>query len=86
MINYCKKSNNAEVVAICDKLPEALNAQRKNAEGLNIAFYDHFDDFILHDGSWSVKPVPAITKVPPSIRESGNNTRPVLKVQHFFLK
>ena len=49
MINYCKKSNNAEVVAICDKLPEALNAQRKNAEGLNIAFYDHFDDFILHD-------------------------------------
>lgn len=33
MINYCKKSNNAEVVAICDKLPSALNAQRKMLKG-----------------------------------------------------
>ena len=49
MINYCKRSSNAEVVAICDKLPEALEAQRKNAEGLNIAFYDNFDDFICHE-------------------------------------
>ncbi len=29
MINYCKRSDNAEVVAICDKNPEALDAQRK---------------------------------------------------------
>ena len=49
MINYCKISDNAEVVAICDKYPEALNAQRENAKGLNIAFYDNFDEFILHD-------------------------------------
>lgn len=49
MINYCKRADNAEVVAICDKLPEALEAQRKNAEGLDIAFYDNFDDFIKHD-------------------------------------
>lgn len=49
MINYCKRADNAEVVAICDKLPEALEAQRKNAEGLNIAFYDNFDNFIKHD-------------------------------------
>ena len=49
MINYCKRSANAEVVAICDKLPEALDAQRKNAEGLNITFYDNFDDFICHE-------------------------------------
>jgi len=49
MINYCKRADNAEVVAICDKLPEALEAQRKNAEGFNITFYDNFDDFILHD-------------------------------------
>lgn len=49
MINYCKRANNAEVVAICDKLPEVLEAQRKNAEGLNIAFYDNFEDFIRHD-------------------------------------
>ena len=49
MINYCKRSENAEVVAICDKSPEALATQRENAKGLNIAFYDNFDDFILHD-------------------------------------
>ena len=49
MINYCKRSDNAEVVAICDKLPEALEAQRQNAKGLNITFYDNFDDFIEHD-------------------------------------
>ena len=49
MINYCKRADNAEVVAICDKLPEVLEAQRKNAEGLNITFYDNFDEFIKHD-------------------------------------
>lgn len=49
MINFCKRANNAEVVAICDKLPEVLESQRQNAEGLNIAFYDNFEDFILHD-------------------------------------
>lgn len=49
MINYCKRADNAEVVAICDKIPEVLEAQRQRAEGLNIAFYDNFDDFIQHD-------------------------------------
>lgn len=49
MINYCKKASNAEVVAICDKDPDVLETQRKKSAGLNIAFYDHFDDFILHD-------------------------------------
>ena len=51
MINYCKKADNAEVVAICDKYPAVLDAQRKKAaeEGLDIAFYDNFEDFILHD-------------------------------------
>lgn len=49
MINYCKRADNAEVVAICDKLPEVLESQRQNAEGLNIAFYDNFDEFIKHD-------------------------------------
>ncbi len=49
MINYCKRADNAEVVAICDKLPEALDAQRENAKGLDIAFYDNFEDFIKHD-------------------------------------
>lgn len=49
MIKYCKRAENAEVVAICDKNPEALEDQRKNAEGLNITFYDNFEDFIKHD-------------------------------------
>lgn len=49
MINYCKRADNAEVVAICDKIPEVLQTQKENANGLNIAFYDNFDDFIEHD-------------------------------------
>ena len=49
MINYCKRADHAEVVAICDKSPEALDAQRDAAAGLNITFYDHFDKFIEHD-------------------------------------
>ena len=49
MINYCKRADHAEVVAICDKSPEALDAQREAAAGLNITFYDHFDKFIEHD-------------------------------------
>ena len=49
MINYCKQADHAEVVAICDKSPEALDAQKAAAEGLDIAFYERFDDFIEHD-------------------------------------
>lgn len=49
MINYCKISANAEVVAICDKAPEMLDEQRQKSNGLNIAFYDNFEDFIKHD-------------------------------------
>ena len=49
MINYCKIANNAEVVAICDNWPEALERQKNACKGLNITFYDNFDDFINHD-------------------------------------
>ena len=49
MINYCKKADNAEVVAICDKNAEVLQAQIENAQGLDIAFYDNFDEFLNHD-------------------------------------
>lgn len=49
MINYCKRAENAEVVAICDKNPKLLEQHRQLAEGLEIAFYDCFDDFIKHD-------------------------------------
>ena len=49
MINYCKAAGNAEVVAVCDKAPDALGEQKKRCAGLNISFYDNFDDFINHD-------------------------------------
>ena len=49
MINYCKRADHAEVVAICDFREDVLNAQRAKAEGYNITFYDNFDQFILHD-------------------------------------
>ena len=49
MINYCKKADHAEVVAICDKNAEVLQAQIENAEGMDIAFYDNFDEFLDHD-------------------------------------
>jgi len=51
MINYCKRADNAEVVAICDKSEDALDMQKQKAaeEGWNIAFYDNFEEFIKHD-------------------------------------
>ncbi len=49
MINYCKVATNAEVVAICDKWHEGLRSQQEANKGLDIAYYDNFDDFIKHD-------------------------------------
>lgn len=49
MINYCKLADNAELVAICDKWEEGLENSKKENEGLNIAYYNNFDDFIKHD-------------------------------------
>ena len=49
MINYCKRADNAQIVAICDKSQDALTVQKENAKGTDIAFYDNFEDFIKHD-------------------------------------
>ena len=49
MINYCKRADNAELVAICDKNHDILESQKEYAKDLNITFYDNFDDFIKHD-------------------------------------
>ena len=49
MINYCKIAGNAQVVAICDKAPDVLEAQKEATKGLDITFYYNFDDFIKHD-------------------------------------
>ncbi len=49
MINYCIKANNAEVVAICDKLEEVLQKQKAQHKDLDIAYYTDFEEFIKHD-------------------------------------
>ena len=49
MINYCRAAGNAEVVAICDKWEEGLERQKAQNVGMDIAYYNNFDDFIKHD-------------------------------------
>ena len=49
MIKYCKLADNAELVAICDKWEEGLENVKKENEGLDIAYYNNFEDFIKHD-------------------------------------
>lgn len=49
MINYCKQAENAEVVAVCDKAVYLLDEVRRESEGLPVAYYDNFEDFIKHD-------------------------------------
>ena len=40
------RKNGAELVAICDKWEEGLNKQKEYNKGLDIAYYDNFDDFL----------------------------------------
>lgn len=49
MINYCKRADNAEIVAICDNNQEVLDYHRQHADGHNITFYDNYEDFLKHD-------------------------------------
>lgn len=49
MVNYCKAAGNAVVVAICDKWEEGLQKQKEQNEGLDITYYNNFEDFIKHD-------------------------------------
>ena len=49
MIKYCIKANNAEVVAICDKLQEVLDNQMEQNKGRDIAYYTDFEEFLKHD-------------------------------------
>lgn len=48
MIKYARVAENAELVAVCDKLPEVLEKQRELC-GDGVAYYDNFEDFIKHD-------------------------------------
>lgn len=49
MINYCEISENAQVVAICDKWERGLNKQKERLNNDSISFYLDFDEFIKHD-------------------------------------
>ena len=51
MVEDCVKSGNEkfEIVAICDKWIEGLEAEKKKHRDKNIAFYPDFNDFINHD-------------------------------------
>ena len=49
MIKYANVAQNAELVAVCDKLPEVLKRNREVYGEDGIAYYDNFEDFIKHD-------------------------------------
>ena len=48
MINFCKTSKNAKVVAICDKSEQAMAEQKKHIDD-SVTCYSTFDEFIKHD-------------------------------------
>ena len=45
MMDYCRKADNAELVAVCDSYRPLLEQNRH--EG--VTYYDNFEDFIKHD-------------------------------------
>ena len=49
MIKYAKIAENAELVAVCDKLPSVLEKQKAICGEEGITYYDNFEDFIKHD-------------------------------------
>ena len=49
MINYCRRSDNAEVVPICDKWAEGIEMKKEQTKDENITYYTDFEDFIKHD-------------------------------------
>ena len=49
MIEYCEKASNAQLVAVCDKYPGALEKIKKEINDDSVAYYSDFEDFIKHD-------------------------------------
>ena len=47
MINYCKTSKNAQLVAICDKWEEGLQKQKELLKDDSITYYNNFEDFTI---------------------------------------
>ena len=48
MINYCKKAENAEIVAICDKSPSVLEKHHRLAEGCGQVGIGKLDSLLPH--------------------------------------
>lgn len=49
MIEYCKRAEHAELVAICDKWEEGLKRAQEKNRGYDIAYYTDYDEFLKHD-------------------------------------
>ena len=49
LLTYCKVSEKAELVAICDKNEEVLDWLRKDLGTESITYYERFEDFLKHD-------------------------------------
>jgi predicted dehydrogenase len=49
MIKYANVAKNAELVAVCDKLPQVLERNKQVYGEDGITYYDNFEDFIKHD-------------------------------------
>lgn len=49
IIEYCKKAENAQVMAVCDRFVGRLEAAKKAHKDPSITYYTEFDEFINHD-------------------------------------
>ena len=49
MIEYCEKASNAQLVAVCDKYPGALEKIKEEINDDSVTYYSDFEDFIKHD-------------------------------------
>ncbi len=49
MMDYCRKVDNAELVAVCENSPERLAAAEKDFGDGKIKFYADYDEFLKHD-------------------------------------
>ena len=48
MINYCKKSDNAQLVAVCDKWIDKLEGKKEEFDKIGVATYTSYDEFLNH--------------------------------------
>ncbi len=49
MMSYCKASDNAQLVAICDKYQPILDKAKEKLGEENITYYSDYDEFLKHD-------------------------------------